>query len=125
ATGARHLSVPVGARPNAARDRAALRTLRTALAGVDVVHAHGLRAGALAVLARGRRRQPPLVVTNHNAPPNRPAARLVHRGLERLVYRRAELVLGVSPDLEQRARELGARDVAAAVVPAEPAVPAT
>src|SRR6202040_3559456 len=38
----------------------------------DVVHAHGLRAGALAAvaLAAGRRaRRPALVVTVHNAPP--------------------------------------------------------
>src|SRR5690606_20893898 len=122
ATGARHLAVEIGSRPDPVRDREALRALREACATVDMVHAHGLRAGALAVLAR-RGGYPPVVVTHHNAPPEGRTARLVHTVLENLVCRRADLVLGVSPDLEERARERGARDVAAAVVPAEPAVP--
>jgi glycosyltransferase involved in cell wall biosynthesis len=122
ATGARHLPVEIGSRPDPVRDRQALLTLREAAAGVDVVHAHGLRAAALAVLAR-RGSHPPVVVTHHNGPPGGRAARVVHTVLENLVCRRADLVLGVSPDLEQRARDRGARDVAPAVVPAEPAVP--
>lgn len=121
-TGARHLPVEIGSRPDPRGDSLAVRTLRRAMTRADVVHAHGLRAGALAVLAR-RGSTPPVVVTHHNAPPEGSAARLVHGVLETLVCRRADLVLGVSPDLEQRARERGARRVEAAVVPAEPAVP--
>ncbi len=81
----------------------------------DVVHAHGLRAGALAVLAlagvRGRlrrRRRPGLVVTVHNAPPVGGGARLlVYRLLEGVVARGADLVLCVSPDLEARMTSAG------------------
>ena len=88
----------------------------------QVVHAHGLRAGALAVLAlTGVRagRRPELVVTVHNAPPvGGGATALVYRALEPLVARGADLVLCVSPDLEARARAAGARRVDRAVVPA-------
>jgi glycosyltransferase involved in cell wall biosynthesis len=101
---------------------------------LDAAHAHGLRAGALAVLAlggahgRGRRlrrgrgsgrNRPALVVTVHNAPPSGGVARrLVYRLLERLVARRADLVLCVSPDLEARMRAAGASRVGRAIVPA-------
>jgi glycosyltransferase involved in cell wall biosynthesis len=74
------------------------------------VHAHGLRAGALAVLTRG-----PVVVTLHNA-----VAGPVAAVLERLVARRAAVVLAASDDLAERARALGARDVRAAPVAAPP-----
>jgi glycosyltransferase involved in cell wall biosynthesis len=88
---------------------------------VDVVHAHGLRAGGIAVLAL-RRSSVPLAVTLHNA--------LLARGLrggpvsaayavlERLVARGATVALGVSADLEERLRRLGATDVRHAVIPA-------
>jgi glycosyltransferase involved in cell wall biosynthesis len=90
----------------------------------DVVHAHGMRAGALAVLALGRfplrgRRRPRLLVTVHNAPPvGGGAPALVYRLLERLVAGGADLVLCVSSDLETRMRAAGAREIARAVVPA-------
>jgi glycosyltransferase involved in cell wall biosynthesis len=90
----------------------------------DVVHAHGLRAGAftvLALLSAGGRR-PRIVVTAHNAPPAGPlgggATGLVYRLLELIVARGANLVLCVSPDLEGRMRAAGARRVARAVVAA-------
>jgi glycosyltransferase involved in cell wall biosynthesis len=88
----------------------------------DVVHAHGLRAGGLSVLAlagvRGVRR-PGIVVTVHNAPPpGGGAPALVYRLLERMVGRGADLVLCVSPDLERRMRAAGARRVATAVIAA-------
>ena len=98
--------------------------------GADVIHAHGLRAGALSVLAtalaplvRGGGRPARLVVTVHNAPPaGRGLNALVYRVLEVIVARGADLVLCVSPDLERRMRRAGAREVARAVVPApEPA----
>ena len=121
-------TVTVGGWPRPGRDAAAIRRLRRLLAGLapDVVHAHGLRAGAVAALAlrpcpgarwpRGRR--PALVVTAHNAPPPSAPAAAIYRLLERLVARRADVVLGVSADLTARMRRLGAREVAAAVVPA-------
>ena len=101
-------------------------------ARADVVHAHGLRAGALSVLALvGLRRQRPagrragLVVTVHNAPPvGRGARLLVYRLLERVVARGADLVLCVSSDLEERMRSAGARRTGRAIVPA-PAVPSS
>jgi glycosyltransferase involved in cell wall biosynthesis len=91
-----------------------------------LVHAHGLRAGALSVLAtvpwpspRARRASGGLVVTVHNAPPpGRGPHALVYRVLEAIVARGADQVLCVSPDLEQRMRRAGARHVDRAVVPA-------
>jgi glycosyltransferase involved in cell wall biosynthesis len=95
-----------------------------------VVHAHGLRAGALTVIAvagvsgRGRPgrprlgRRPGLVVTVHNAPPpGRGAPALIYRALERLVARRADLVVCVSADLEARMRSAGASRTGRAIVP--------
>lgn len=116
ATGARLLAVETGSRARPGQDLLALRALRTAAAGADAVHAHGLRAGALAALAlRGRPTR--LVVTSHNAPPSGAAARRIYALLERVVCARADLVLGVSPDLVERARALGAA-AGGAVVPA-------
>lgn len=89
-----------------------------------VVHAHGMRAGALAALALAGKRRPRLVVTVHNAPPAGAAARAVYLALERVVARRARLVLCVSADLEQRMRAAGARRVGRAVVPAPAPGPA-
>jgi glycosyltransferase involved in cell wall biosynthesis len=86
-----------------------------------VVHAHGLRAGAVATLAAGRRI--PLVVTVHNAAPGGRLARVVYRGLERLVARRATVVLCASADLAAVLRRLGARRVSEFDVPAPAAPP--
>jgi glycosyltransferase involved in cell wall biosynthesis len=89
--------------------------------GGDVVHPHGLRAGAVAVLAlsfcHGERR-PRVVVTAHNAPPGGLVSGVVYRLLERVVARGADLVLCVSPDLERRMRRAGARRVERAVIAA-------
>jgi glycosyltransferase involved in cell wall biosynthesis len=51
----RFAAVEIADRPRPSRDLAAIRRLRALLAGSrpDVVHAHGLRAGALAALAAG------------------------------------------------------------------------
>jgi glycosyltransferase involved in cell wall biosynthesis len=121
--------VEFGDRPRP-RDVAAVARVRRAVRDAGVVHAHGLRAGALTALAlhlpprlvrSGRR--PGLVVTVHNAPPSRGGASLViYRLLERLVARNADVVLCVSADLEDRLRAAGARNVGRAVVPA-PVVP--
>lgn len=92
-----------------------------------VVHAHGLRAGALTtlalLLAPGRRR-PGVAVTVHNAPPaGGRVARLVYLLLERIVARYADQVLCVSPDLARRIRAAGARHVSMAVIAAPGASP--
>ena len=95
--------------------------------GLDVVHAHGMRAGALAAIALTGRRgpRPRLVVTVHNAPPaGGGASHAVYAALERVVARRADLVLCVSGDLERRMRAAGARRTGRAIVPAPGAAPA-
>ena len=65
--------VDIADRPRPARDVAAVLRLRELLARdtPDVLHAHGLRAGALAALALAMpgRSGTALVVTVHNAPP--------------------------------------------------------
>jgi glycosyltransferase involved in cell wall biosynthesis len=120
--------VAIGDRLRPGRDSAAVRRLRRLLAATapDLVHAHGLRAAGLAALALGRSvsehrpgyRPPALVVTVHNAPPTGAAAVAVYALLERLVARRADVVLGVSSDLSERMSRLGAREVGRAIVPA-------
>jgi glycosyltransferase involved in cell wall biosynthesis len=108
-----------------ARDITAVRRLRRLLRPApDVVHAHGLRAGAATVLALAglsRAHRPAVLVTVHNAAPSGTLSGLVYLALERLVARRADAVLCVSADLAGRMRRAGARDVALAVVPAPPA----
>ncbi len=108
------VEIPVSDRPHPVNDARTVRVLRGIEA--DVVHAHGLRAGALAALARPRR----LVVTLHNAVTARGAVGAVYAVLERIVARRADVVLVVSPDLGDRMVTLGAGNVAPAVVPAPP-----
>ncbi len=61
-----------------------------------------------------------LVVTVHNAAPAGARLAAIYGLLERLVARRADVVLCVSPDLGVRMRGLGARTVDRAVVPAPP-----
>jgi glycosyltransferase involved in cell wall biosynthesis len=120
-------AVEIGDRPRVG-DIRALGRLRRLLARSPgdgpVAHAHGMRAGALTVLALlGARRRPAIVVTVHNAPPpgGGPAG-LVYRVLERVAARGADAVLCVSPDLEARMRAAGARRVGPAVI-AAPALP--
>ncbi len=97
--------------------------IRRALRGADIAHAHGVRAGALTVLAViGLRHRPRIVVTVHNDAPASLTARLGYRVLELVVARGADVVLVVSPDLEARMRSLGARRVSLAVV-AAPVLP--
>lgn len=86
----------------------------------DVLHAHGYKAGALAVLAGAG--GPPLVVTWHNAILGTGRAAVAGRVLQRGVARAADLTLGASSDLVAEAVRLGARSarlgpVAAPVLP--------
>ena len=117
--------VEVGDRPRLGDVAAVLRLRRLLGSEMDVVHAHGLRAGALTAIAIGgppRRaragRRSRLVVTVHNAPPVAGGLRLlVYSLLERIVARGADAVLCVSPDLEARMRSAGAHRVGRAIVP--------
>lgn len=144
-TGVAFTPVEIATGPRPARDLVAVRALRTAARRADVVHAHGLRAGALTGLALGRRRpgRTLLVVTWHNAvlpqrqdaptagsgPPGRRARAATRRraltALERLAARRADVTLGASADLVARAHALGAVDARLAPVAAPPLPPPT
>ena len=117
-------AVEIADRPRLPGDLRAIGRLRRLLRAwePDVVHAHGLRAGALAAIAVAFARtpagRPPLVVTVHNAPPAGGVTGAIYRVLELIVARGADSVLCVSADLEDRMRAAGARRVGHAVVPA-------
>ncbi len=85
------------------------------LAGCDIVHAHGARAGLLTALALrllrhrpARTRPVPFLVTWHN-PPRGP------RGCHRVLARAADVSLCVSRDLCSRVEAAGGRPVLAPV----------
>lgn len=130
----RFVPVDIADRPRLHRDLRTIASLRRLIrAGQpDLVHAHGLRAGALTAIAvafarprpfRVRRPDAPpaLIATVHNAPPAGRVNGTVYRVLELIVARHAVSVLCVSRDLERRMRAAGARRVGRAVVPAPPA----
>lgn len=116
---ARAEALHIGPLPSPTDARALVR-LRRLGHRADVVHAHGLRAGALAALALGRRRsgRTRLVVTVHNLPVGGRATTTVGNRLESLMAARADHILTVSPDLAERLRARGAPTVEIAVVPA-------
>jgi glycosyltransferase involved in cell wall biosynthesis len=91
------------------------RRLRAAAAGADMVHAHGLRAGADCVAFVPDK---PLAVTWHNAALGGRAWRLTHRVLARYVARSTDLTLAASEDLGDDARSSGARLVRSTFVAA-------
>ncbi|EWS82950.1 glycosyl transferase [Brachybacterium phenoliresistens] len=109
------------------QDLATVRTLRRILrrpgSGIGAVHAHGLRAAALAGLARGPRgRRPLLVVTLHNRIAGGAGVRIIGAALLRIIRARADAVLTVSPDLATGLD--GVPRVLHAIVPApEPSAP--
>ena len=119
-------AVDIADRPRVFRDVVAIQRLRRLLRAwrPEVVHAHGLRAGALTAIAAAFVRPsvydagPALIVTVHNAPAAGGVTGAIYRVLELIVARRADSVLCVSADLEQRMRAAGARRVAHAPVPA-------
>jgi glycosyltransferase involved in cell wall biosynthesis len=124
-TGARFRAVEIGAAPRPA-DRAAARELRAACGSAHVVHAHGLRAGLVAGTALGRHRvrRTPLVLTLHNAVLTGGAKGTLTRVMEGRAVRAADVVLGASADLVDRARALGAGDARVGPVSAPPLPPA-
>ena len=124
------IALPIAERPRPAPDARALVRLRGWLVSwrPDVVHAHGVRAGALSAVAIAlsrRAARPALVVTVHNAPPDGRAAGLLHAVLERICARRADLVLCASADLRARMRARGAVIAEQFDVPAITAKPAS
>ncbi len=117
-TGGGFEPVEIADRPHAS-DLRAIRRLAALGKAADVVHAHGLRAGALTVLAlRNRRHRPRIVVTLHNLPVGGRAIRTVSAVLGRVVARGADVVLGVSGDLVALSSAQGARRAERALVPA-------
>jgi glycosyltransferase involved in cell wall biosynthesis len=130
APGVGFTAVEIADRPRLPGDLRAIGRLRRLFRawGPDVVHAHGLRAGALGAIAvafgrtgaGNKRGRPALVVTVHNAPPAGGVTGAIYRVLELIVARNADSVLCVSADLEDRMRAAGARRVGHAVVPAVP-----
>jgi glycosyltransferase involved in cell wall biosynthesis len=122
--GARFTAVEIPASPHP-RDATAVRALRARLRDPatrpDLVHAHGLRAGLVAALARED--TCPLIVTWHNPVLIGGFRGGVYRRLERYVAREADVTLGASADLVDRAVAMGGTDVRLGAV-AAPALPA-
>jgi glycosyltransferase involved in cell wall biosynthesis len=106
------------------------RTIGRWVLGADVVHAHGFRAGAVALAAGAgsswpiagvRRADVPLVVTWHNQILVEGArGAIVHR-VEQAVAQGATLNLGASDDLVEQARACGGRAELGAVAAPGPA----
>lgn len=116
ASGARFHPVEIPTAPRPVADARAVRALRPSLRGADVVHAHGLRAGLMTGLSLGPRRpiRSAFFVTWHNALPSGVSwrdrtKRRVGGTVQRVTARHADLTLGASPDLVERARAVGAR----------------
>jgi glycosyltransferase involved in cell wall biosynthesis len=127
ATGAdfRPVGISTGLAPLA--DSRAVAQLRRAVKGFDLVHAHGLRAGLVAAVARrlSGDRSRPLVLTLHNAlQESSGARRRLLRSIEGATIRAADMVLAVSGDLADNARRAGARDVRVVPALAPPLPPA-
>ncbi|HEY5988394.1 MAG TPA: glycosyltransferase family 4 protein [Streptosporangiaceae bacterium] len=116
--------VEIADRPRPVRDLAAVLRLRGLLRrwSPDVVHAHGLRAGALSAvaLAGAQPARGALIVTVHNAPVTGGVNGAIYGVLEWIVARRADSVTWVSGDLAARMRHRGGRDGGRALVPAAP-----
>jgi glycosyltransferase involved in cell wall biosynthesis len=127
ASGAEFVPVGISAGLAPVADARAVLQLRRAIAGADLVHAHGLRAGLVAAAARLRAGggRPPLVLTLHNALLE-DGGRLhgVLEAVERVTIRGADLVLAVSSDLAANARKAGALDVRVTPAFAPPRPPA-
>jgi glycosyltransferase involved in cell wall biosynthesis len=115
----RVVSAPIGGVGPAAMVRSS-RALAGAAVEADLVHAHGLRAGAVSAAFA---RRAPLVVTWHNAPLGGRFWRLRHAAVARYVARATALTLAASDDLGHDARAAGAEFVVTSYVSA-PTLPA-
>lgn len=115
--GARFVEASIGLAPSP-RDLAVARSLARWVRGADVVHAHGFRAGLVALSAGAgngwpvagvRRTGVPLVVTWHNQVlATGIRGRLMHHA-ETAVARGATISLGASADLVEQAVAAGGR----------------
>jgi glycosyltransferase involved in cell wall biosynthesis len=117
AAGATVITLEIPARPGS-RDLGAVADLRRALRAepASVLHAHGLRAGLVATLARPA--SLPLVVTWHNVVATEGVRGRALGLAERVVARTADITLGASQDLVDRAIVMGARDARLAPIAA-------
>ena len=100
-------------------DPEAAAVLRRLCADADLVHAHGVRAGLLALTTlalSGRAGKVPLVVTWHHRVHAYGVRARLRMLMERRVARSASVVLAVTTDLVDRARRRGARDARLAPV---------
>lgn len=94
-------------------DAALVRRQRSLLRSFDaqIVHAHGFRAGLITQLTlRTLRSRPRFVLSLHNRASGQGLRGKVEIRVETMLARGADLVLGASTDLVERAQELGARD---------------
>ncbi len=108
------LVVPVPAGMQPLQLGRAVRVLRRHLAGVDVIHAHGLKAGWVAIVAsKTGRRRAAVAVTVHNLVLDQTAGRSIRfkRFLEHYVFRRADALIAVSPEVGGYVNEHTARPV--------------
>lgn len=94
----------------------AVRSFRR-LGDFDIIHAHGLKAGWVAVLARPTA---PIVLTVHNVVLRSVAGRTasIQRFLERAVVRRVDRVIAVSPEIVEHFGGVVAADRIRFVLPA-------
>ncbi len=107
----------LGATVVATDGRVVTEELRDAMAGCDAVHAHGFRAGLLALRARRlTEADVPVVVTWHNAVLGSGLRSRLERLAQRRLARRATVTLGASSDLVALARRLGSSDARLAPV---------
>lgn len=95
-----------------ASDAALIRRQRTLLRSFapQIVHAHGFRAGLITLLTlRTLKTRPTFVLSLHNQASGQGLRGRVETRVETMLARGADLVLGASTDLVDRARELGAQ----------------
>ncbi|WP_413334627.1 glycosyltransferase family 4 protein [Brevibacterium sp. GP-SGM9] len=95
------------------KDAILVRRLTTLVRSFDaeIVHAHGFRAGLITHLGLRRLSPRPLFILSlHNQASGQGLRGRVETRIETLLARGADLTLGASQDLVDRARELGARD---------------
>ncbi len=128
AHGARFVPAAIGVTPSP-HDLVVARSLSRWVRGADVVHAHGFRAGAVALSGGAGRGWPvagvrsagvPLVVTWHNQVlAGGVKGNVMHR-VEAMVARGATVSLGASADLVDQARAAGGSAILGPVAPPAP-----
>lgn len=103
------------------RDWASLRQIRSHIEYFqpEIIHAHGFRAGLLTLLARSNTTVP-IVVSWHNQVSSTGVKRWIETRVESFIATRADLTIGASTDLVDRARQVGATNAVFAPVAAPP-----